>query len=104
MAQHQELRVSSIWNCGPATRATPRVAETRDRAVVPSRPAIMPEGHGRAMPQTTAVDDQFGTHKVILLPPSRRATKPEQQRRVSRRWHAARTAARRAARGLLLNN
>jgi hypothetical protein len=27
----------------------------------------MPDGHDPAMPQVTAVDDQFGTHRVRLL-------------------------------------
>jgi len=28
----------------------------------------MPDGHGPAMPQVTAVDDQFGTHRVSSIP------------------------------------
>jgi hypothetical protein len=31
-------------------------------AVVPPRPAIMPDDHRPGVSQVTAVDDQFGTH------------------------------------------
>ncbi|MGH3669327.1 MAG: hypothetical protein ACRDSH_01640, partial [Pseudonocardiaceae bacterium] len=33
-----------------------------DTAVVPPRLTIMPNDHYPAMPQVTAMDDQFGTH------------------------------------------
>ena len=35
-----------------------------ETTVVPPRPTIMPHSNRPAMPQVTAVDNQFGTHKV----------------------------------------
>jgi hypothetical protein len=36
--------------------------------VVPPRPMIMPHGNCLAMPQVTAVDEQFGTHRLSFTP------------------------------------
>ena len=46
----------------------PRAARRGDRAVVPPRLTIMPDGHRRAMPQVTAVDELFGTHRRHAVP------------------------------------
>jgi hypothetical protein len=67
MAQHKEfafldcaLRASNPSQPGPAGRS--------DTAVVPSRPTIMLNDRRPSMPQVTAVDDQFGTHRVEDTP------------------------------------
>jgi hypothetical protein len=52
---------SWIVCCGPAVPAGPGSAEGSDTAVVPPRPTIMSHGHWPAVPQVTAVEDQFGT-------------------------------------------
>jgi len=53
----------SSVRCGPAVPARPGPAGRSDTAVVPPRPTIMPDGPGPAMPQVTAVDDQFDTQR-----------------------------------------
>jgi hypothetical protein len=55
----------SILRCGPAVPARPGSAGRSDIAVVAPRPTIMPDDHRPAMPQVTAVDDQFGTHRQV---------------------------------------
>ena len=60
----REFPHSSNVRCGPVVPARPGPAGRSDIAVVPPRPTIMPYGHGPAMPQVTAVDDQFGTHRL----------------------------------------
>ena len=52
----------SSMRCEPAVPARPGPARRSDIAVVAPRPTILPDSHSPAMPQVTAVDDQFGTH------------------------------------------
>ena len=60
--------VPSSVLCGPAVPARPGPAGRSDIAVVAPRQTIMPDGHGPAIPQVTAVDDQFGTHTQVNTP------------------------------------
>ena len=46
---------------------------------------IMPDGHRPAMPQVSAMDDQFGTHRV--------STEDQQDPETSRNWQLARARA-----------
>jgi hypothetical protein len=55
----------SIVRSGPAIRTRPQAVGRSDRAVVPSRLAIMPDGHCPVTPQVIAVDDLFGTHTLL---------------------------------------
>ena len=69
---------SSIVCSGPAIRTRPPAVGRSDRAVVPSRLVIMPDGHWLVMPQVSTVDDLFGTHTVRTRStgarPARRST------------------------------
>src|SRR5919199_4445106 len=58
----------SSMRCEPAVPARPGPARRSDIAVVAPRPTILPDGHSPAMPQVTAVDDQFGTHTSSTRP------------------------------------
>jgi hypothetical protein len=57
---------SSTWHYGPTAPAMPRAAARGDKAVIPPQPTIIPDGHPQAMPQATAVDKLFGTHRDSL--------------------------------------
>jgi len=57
---------SLIVRSGVAVPARPSRVGRSDTAVVPPRPAIMPDGHRPAVPLVTAVDGQFGTHKLYV--------------------------------------
>jgi|SRR6185437_11970157 hypothetical protein len=57
---------SLIVRSGVAVPARPSRVGRSDTAVVPPRPAIMPDGHRPAVPLVTAMDGQFGTHKLYV--------------------------------------
>jgi hypothetical protein len=63
----RSTRISAFFDCALRAQQS-QPAERSDTAVVTPRPAIMPDGHWPEMPQVTAVDDQFGTHRPVGPP------------------------------------